>query len=42
MTVPDCQSLMLPVLRVAALGETKASDAAERIADELGPTEAER
>jgi restriction system protein len=42
MTIPDYQSLMLPVLRIAALGETKVPDAAERIADELGLTQAER
>jgi restriction system protein len=42
MTIPDYQSLMLPVLRIAAEGETKVPDAAERIADELGLTQAER
>jgi restriction system protein len=42
MTIPDYQSLMLPVLRIAAQGETKVPDAAERIANELGLTGVER
>ncbi|WP_318866859.1 winged helix-turn-helix domain-containing protein [Sinorhizobium meliloti] len=40
--VPDYQTLMLPVLRFAADGETRVADAAERIADDLGLTQAER
>jgi restriction system protein len=42
MTIPDYQSLMLPVLRIAAQGETKVPDCAEQIADELALTETER
>ena len=42
MTVPDYQSLMLPVLKVAAEGETRVPVAANRIAEELGLTEEER
>lgn len=40
--VPDYQSLMLPVLRVAAAGEARVPQAAGIIADALGLTEAER
>ncbi len=40
--IPDYQSLMLPVLRLAAVGETRVADVAERIADELGMTVEER
>lgn len=36
MSIPDYQTLMLPVLRIAAQGETRAADVAERIADEFG------
>jgi len=36
MAIPDYQTLMLPVLRVAAAGETRVPDAAELIADEFG------
>ncbi|WP_372069886.1 restriction endonuclease (plasmid) [Tistrella mobilis] len=36
MAVPDYQTLMLPVLTVAAAGEIRVGDAADRIADELG------
>lgn len=42
MTLPDYQSLMLPVLQVAAEGETRVPAAAERIADQLGLAQAER
>lgn len=42
MTIPDYQSLMLPVLLLAAVGETRVADVAERIADELGLSQAER
>lgn len=42
MSIPDYQTLMLPVLREAAKGETRVPDAAEAIADQLGLTEAER
>jgi restriction system protein len=34
--VPDYQTLMLPVLTVAAAGEIRVGDAADRIADQLG------
>ena len=36
MASPDYQTLMLPVLRLAAAGEQRVADAAERIADDLG------
>ena len=42
MSIPDYQTLMLPVLRRAAEGETRVADVAERIADDLGMTQAER
>lgn len=42
MTIPDYQTLMLPVLRLAAEGETRVADVSERIADDLGLTQAER
>jgi restriction system protein len=42
MTIPDYQSLMLPVLRLAADGETRVPDAAEKLADQLGLSVAER
>jgi restriction system protein len=42
MTIPDYQSLMLPVLTVAAAGETRVPIAAQVIADSLGLTEEER
>ncbi|WP_095202896.1 restriction endonuclease [Mesorhizobium carmichaelinearum] len=35
MTIPDYQSLMLPVLRVAANGEKRVVDVVDRIADEF-------
>jgi restriction system protein len=42
MPIPDYQTLMLPVLRSAAEGETRVADVSERIADELGLTQIER
>ncbi|CAN7290062.1 restriction endonuclease [Pararhizobium sp. LjRoot238] len=42
MTIPDYQSLMLPVLLLAAEGETRVPDAAEKLADQLGLSVAER
>lgn len=42
MALPDYQTLMLPVLKVAAEGETRVPAAAEKIADELGLSEADR
>lgn len=40
--IPDYQTLMLPVLRLAAEGETRVADVAERIADGLRLTQEER
>ena len=42
MSIPDFQTLMLPVLRVAAEGEMRISDAVERLAGELGLTAEEQ
>lgn len=42
MPVPDFQTLMLPVLRIAAEGEVKARDAVNRVADEFNLTADER
>ncbi|WP_295637992.1 restriction endonuclease [Novosphingobium sp.] len=42
MTIPDYQTLMLPVLALAAAGETRVPLAASRLADELGLSEEER
>lgn len=42
MSIPDYQSLMLPVLRLAAKGETRVADIAARIADEFGLSPEER
>jgi len=42
MAIPDYQSLMLPVLTVAAEGEIRVPAAAQIIADRLGLAEAER
>lgn len=42
MAIPDYQTLMLPVLRLAAIGEQCVADAAERIADDLGLSPDER
>lgn len=40
--IPDYQTLMLPVLKVAAEGETRVPSAAEKIADVFGLSNAER
>ncbi|WP_331284401.1 winged helix-turn-helix domain-containing protein [Devosia neptuniae] len=40
--IPDYQTLMLPVLRLSADGETRVADVAGRIADGLGLTPEER
>ena len=40
--IPDYQTLMLPVLRLAAEGETRVADAAGRIAGEFGLTPQEQ
>ncbi len=42
MAIPDYQTLMLPVLRIAAEGENRVADVANRIADEFGLNEEER
>lgn len=42
MAIPDYQTLMLPVLKVAAEGETRVPIASEMIADQLGLSEEER
>ena len=42
MAIPDFQTLMLPVLRLAAEGEVFASDAVQRLADEFQLSETER
>ncbi|ROT93989.1 restriction endonuclease [Altererythrobacter sp. FM1] len=42
MAIPDYQTLMLPVLQVAAQGETRIPIASEKIADQFGLTEDER
>lgn len=42
MPIPDYQSLMLPVLRLAAEGEKRVADVEDRIADEFGLTVEER
>ena len=42
MAIPDYQTLMLPVLQVAAEGETRVPVAAQTIADRLGLTQQER
>lgn len=42
MTIPDYQTLMLPVLRLAAEGETRVADVSDRIANDLGLSQAER
>ena len=42
MAIPDYQALMLPLLRLAADGETRIARAAEIIADQLSLTEDER
>ncbi len=40
--IPDYQTLMLPVLRLAAEGEARVADVADRIANDLGLTAEER
>jgi restriction system protein len=40
--IPDYQTLMLPVLRLAAKGETRVPDVADEVANELGLTPGER
>lgn len=42
MAVLEYQTLMLPVLRLAATAEHRVADVAERIADDLGLSSAER
>lgn len=42
MAIPDYQSLMLPVLRHAAGGETRVPDVSEKIADEFALSDQER
>jgi restriction system protein len=42
MAIPDYQTLMLPVLRLAAKGEQRVADVADRVADEVGLTAEER
>ncbi|MCY1706315.1 winged helix-turn-helix domain-containing protein [Pannonibacter sp. SL95] len=42
MTSPDYESPMRPVLRLAAVGETRVADVAEHIADDLCLSQAER
>ena len=41
-TVPDYQSLMLPVLRAAAAGEQRIGAVVQRLGEELGLSEAAR
>jgi restriction system protein len=40
--IPDYQTLMLPVLQLAAMGETRVPDVANRIADQFELTQGER
>jgi restriction system protein len=42
MTIPDYQSLMLPVLRQSASGEVRVSEVVDRLAQELKLTDGER
>src|ERR1700760_2331384 len=42
MPVPDYQSLMLPVLMIAAAGEIRIGNAVDRLAEQLHLTEDER
>jgi restriction system protein len=42
MPIPDYQTLMLPVLRLAAEGETRVADVAERVAEAFGLSAEER
>ena len=38
MPIPDYQSLMLPVLKLASQGETRVPDTETKLADEFGLT----
>lgn len=42
MSIPDFQTLMLPVLRIAAAGEVRISDVVEKLADEFALSEEDR
>ncbi|MBR9973934.1 winged helix-turn-helix domain-containing protein, partial [Magnetospirillum sulfuroxidans] len=42
MAIPDFQTLMLPVLKVAAEGEQRISDVVTRLADDFGLSSEER
>ena len=42
MAIPDYQTLMLPVLRLAAKGEQRVADVADRVAVEFGLSAEER
>lgn len=42
MAIPDYQTLMLPVLKLAAQGETRVPDAAQKIADHFNLSDEER
>jgi restriction system protein len=42
MPIPGYTSLMLPLLKQAALGETRVLDAEKQLANELGLTQEER
>jgi restriction system protein len=42
LTIPDYQTLMLPVLRLAAEGETRVPEVAEKVAYEFGLSPEER
>ena len=42
MAIPDYQTLMLPLLKIAAEGETRIPDVVERVANEFGLTADER
>jgi len=42
MSIPDYQTLMLPLLKIAAERETRIPDVEERVADEFGLTLEER
>jgi restriction system protein len=42
MAIPDYQTLMLPVLRLAANGERRVVDVVDHVADEFGLSDEER
>jgi restriction system protein len=42
MAIPDYQTLMLPVLRLAAEGEKRVVDVVDRVADDLGLSKEDR